>query len=55
MLLENYSTKLVGSKFYNVVKSMYSSSEACVKLERGRIDFFKIKLGVKQGDSLSPI
>ena len=44
----------VGSKFYNVVKSMYSSSEACVKLERGRTDFFKIKLGVKQGDSLSP-
>jgi len=35
----------VGSKFYNVIKSMYSSSEACVKLERGRTDFFKFKLG----------
>ena len=37
----------VGSKFYNVVESMYSSSEACVKLERDRTDFFQIKLRVK--------
>ena len=44
----------VGTNFYNTIKSMYSSSKSCIKLEHNITDFFPIKMGVKQGDNLSP-
>ena len=44
----------VGTKFYNIIQNMYSKTEVCVKIDNYRTDFFKSKLGVKQGDNLSP-
>jgi hypothetical protein len=33
---------------------MFEISKACVKVSNGITDFFPIKVGVKQGDNLSP-
>lgn len=44
----------VGTKFYEIIKSMYASSKSCVRLDNNITDFFQIKMGVKQGDNLSP-
>ena len=44
----------VGTNFYQVIQSMYSSSKSCVRLSNCMTDFFPIKVGVKQGDNLSP-
>ena len=44
----------IGTKFYNVIKSMYSVSRSCIKLNNELTETFPIKLGVKQGDNLSP-
>lgn len=45
----------VGSRFYNVIKNMYSISKTCINIGKGsRSDFFPNNLGVKQGDNLSP-
>ena len=42
----------VSSRFYNIIKNMYSYS---VKINDKLTEFFATKLGVKQGDNLSPI
>jgi hypothetical protein len=44
----------VGSRFYNVIDSMYKLSNSCVRLKDQITDCFPVKLGVKQGDNLSP-
>ena len=44
----------VGSKFYNIVKSMYGTSTSCIRLKNGVTDSFPVHVGVKQGDNLSP-
>ena len=44
----------ISSNFYNIIKSMYSLSKSCVRIEKTVTDFFDINVGVKQGDNLSP-
>jgi hypothetical protein len=44
----------VGSKFYNIINSMYKKSEACVKISYSRTNSFPVKLGVRQCDNLRP-
>jgi len=45
----------VGSKFYNIVKDMYSKVKTCVKVgDRFTVDF-ATNIGLKQGDVLSPL
>ena len=44
----------VGSLFYRTIKNMYEISKSCVKIQSHITDFFPTKLGVKQGDNLSP-
>ena len=44
----------IGTKFYNLIKSMYSQSKSCIIMKNSHTEFFDIKLGVKQGDNLSP-
>ena len=53
-LLYKLKTAGVGTKFYNIIKNMYSKTEVCVKIDNHRTEFFKSKLGVRQGDNLSP-
>ena len=45
----------VGSLFYNIIKNMYSVSKSCIKVNNEISDSFLLKIGVKQGDNLSPI
>lgn len=44
----------VGTKFYNIICAMYKNSKACVKIGNSLTEDFFIKLGVRQGDNLSP-
>uniref|UniRef100_A0A8P4K2Q4 ribonuclease H n=1 Tax=Dicentrarchus labrax TaxID=13489 RepID=A0A8P4K2Q4_DICLA len=44
----------VDGKFYQALKSLYSSSVACVQVNDLQTDWFKTPFGVKQGDVLSP-
>ena len=43
-----------GSLFYNIIKSMYAVSKSCVKVNDKLTEFLPTRLGVKQGDNLSP-
>lgn len=43
----------INGKFYDIVCSLYSKSKACVRLGEHRTDFFKSKVGVRQGDVMS--
>ena len=44
----------VGSKFYNIIKNMYSKSRSCIKVKTGLTNYIDLNLGVRQGDNLSP-
>ena len=44
----------VGEKFYNIVKSIYSNTKYCIKLNQGVTPYFDSHRGVKQGCNLSP-
>ncbi len=44
----------VGTRFYRIISAMYENSRACVKTNDSLTDDFLIKLGVRQGDNLSP-
>jgi hypothetical protein len=41
--------------FYSLIKHMYSNTISCVKLPAGLSDTFRMELGIRQGDCLSPI
>jgi hypothetical protein len=44
----------VGSNLYNVINGKYTLSNSCVRLKGQITECFPTKLGVKQGDVLSP-
>lgn len=44
----------IGTKFYKIISAMYEKSQASVKTGDTLTESFFIKLGVRQGDSLSP-
>ena len=44
----------IDGKMYNAVKSLYSRTESCVKINNFITEWFIINNGVRQGDSLSP-
>jgi hypothetical protein len=44
-----------GTKFYNVIKSMYTSVKTRVKVTDGFTELFDSHIGLKQGDVLSPL
>ena len=48
--------KMVGinGNFLRYIQNSYSSMESCVKFSSGLSDFFKVKVGTRQGDVLSP-
>ena len=44
----------ISGKLYGAIKSLYSFSEACIKINNYKTDYFPLTCGVKQGDNLSP-
>ena len=46
----------IKSKFFKVIKSMYSSIKSCVKITQNTItEMFSCNKGKRQGDGLSPV
>ena len=43
----------ISTKFYNIIKQMYTNSEIYIKINNKISDFIKQTIGVKQGDNLS--
>ena len=55
LLLNKILANGIDSKVFLAIKSLYSYTEACVKLPGGLYtDWFQTSFGVKQGDNLSP-
>ena len=44
----------VGNKFYDIIENMYNKSTSCVKVDNSVTTSFDVRLGVRQGDNLSP-
>jgi hypothetical protein len=53
-MLTKLLKKGVGGKNFDLIKNMYSNTLYCCKTDEYISDPFKVDLGVKQGDSLSP-
>ena len=45
----------VDGKIINVVKNMYSQAKSCVAVDGSLSDIFKVDIGVRQGENLSPV
>ena len=45
----------MSNKFLNMIRKMYESVKVCIKSENKLSDFFDSNVGLKQGDSLSPL
>ena len=45
----------IGTKFYNIIKNMYHSSQSCVRLGNGLTDPFKLGVGLRQATYSVPI
>ena len=54
LLLYKLLLNKINGKWYNSVKSIYSSSSSCVRLNDITTDWFRCVTGVRQGDTLSP-
>ena len=54
MMLYKLLLNNINGKLYNSIKSVYHSSESCVRLNGKLTSWFSCKTGVKQGDNLSP-
>ncbi len=54
MLLYKLLINGVDGNVYNSIKSIYSSSTSCIRINNKLTDWFDCKTGVKQGDNLSP-
>ena len=54
-LLHKLLNAAINGKMYFAIKTIYSVTNACVKLNNGvKSDWFETLFGVRQGDSLSP-
>lgn len=54
LLMYRFIKYKIDGKVYNAIKSLYSNTWSCIRLKNMYTDFFKVKSGVRQGDSLSP-
>ena len=54
LLLFKLSEIGVIGKFYDAIKSMYNNPKSRILLNEYETNYFDCKMGVKQGDSISP-
>ena len=45
----------VESKFFNILQDMYDICQSAVKISNRHSEYFNVEMGVKQGDSLTPL
>ena len=45
----------ISGKFFNILRHIYTTDKACIKLGHSRSDFFRLDIGVRQGCILSPL
>ena len=45
----------VNGKFFNILRHIYTTDKACIKMGQSRSDFFDLDIGVRQGCVLSPL
>ena len=55
ILLRKLQNVGVNGKFFNIIRSIYTNDEACVKLDGKTLKPFSINQGVRQGCVLSPL
>ena len=53
MLLYKLQMYGIDGPMYFMIKTMYSNTESCVKINSHYTEWFKTEFGVRQGDSLS--
>ena len=45
----------ITGKFFNILRHVYTTDKACIKLQNSRSEFFELDMGVRQGCVLSPL
>ncbi len=55
LLMQKLSTVGIGSKMYNIIFSMYENVKSCISLNGISSDTFSCQIGLREGESLSPI
>ena len=54
LLLEKLHNMGIKGKFFNILRHIYTSDKACIKMGYSCSDFFNLNIGVRQGCILSP-
>ena len=55
LLLTKILNMGISGKLFNIIRHIYTTDKACVKLGQSRSDFFSLDIGVRQGCILSPL
>jgi hypothetical protein len=55
ILLKKLLSAGISGKFFNIIRYIYTTDKACIKLGNTQSDFFQLSLGVRQGCILSPL
>ena len=55
LLLTKLFNMGVTGKFFNILRHIYTTDKACIKMGQSRSDFFNLDIGVRQGCILSPL
>ena len=55
ILLQKVFNMGITGKFFNILRHIYTTDKACIKLGHSRSDFFNLDIGVRQGCILSPL
>ena len=55
LLLKKILDMGITGKLFNIIRHIYTTDKACVKLGQSRSDFFSLNIGVRQGCILSPL
>ena len=45
----------ITGNFFNILRHIYTTDKACIKIGQSRSDFFNLDIGVRQGCILSPL
>ena len=55
LLLRKILNMGISGRFFNILRNIYTTDKACVKMGQTRSDFFGLNIGVRQGCILSPL